>query len=81
MKPTAQSATAKSTKPLPEAGCMPMASFNCSIDGKEIEDEEFPKYLPKVKEQEVKKAGGNCRSTPLCYDKNMDFLGLNEKFF
>ncbi|WP_161548445.1 hypothetical protein [Pseudomonas sp. Q1] len=81
LNPTAQSATAKSTKSLPEVVCMPTASFNCSIDGKEIEDEELPKYLPKVKEQEVKKAGGNCQSTPLCYDKNMTLLGLNEKFF
>lgn len=70
-----------STHPLPEVVCMPTASFNCSIDGKEIDDTELPKHLPLVKEQEVKKAGGNCQSIPLCYDKNMILLGLNRKFF
>ncbi|MBV7515906.1 hypothetical protein [Pseudomonas sp. PDM25] len=37
---------------------MPTAGFNCSVGGKEIEDEDLPKYLPIVKEQDFKKAGG-----------------------
>ena len=60
---------------------MPTASFNCSIDGKEIEDGDLPKHLPLVKEQDVRKAGGNCQSIPLCFDKNMVLLGLNDKYF
>jgi hypothetical protein len=71
----------QSTQPLPEVVCMPTASFNCSVDGKEIEDEDLPKYLPIVKEQDVKKAGGSCQSVPLCYDKGMMLLGLNKKYF
>ncbi|OKA19197.1 hypothetical protein BOH74_18590 [Pseudomonas versuta] len=71
----------KSSQALPDVVCMPTASFNCSIDGKEIEDEDLPKYLPIVKEQDVKKAGGNCQSTPLCYDKKMILQGLNKKYF
>ena len=71
----------QSTQPLPEVVCMPTASFNCSVDGKEIEDEDLPKYLPIVKEQDVKKAGGSCQSIPLCYDKGMMLLGLNKKYF
>ncbi|VVP61222.1 hypothetical protein PS870_06296 [Pseudomonas fluorescens] len=68
-------------QPLPEVVCMPTAGFNCSVDGKEIEDEDLPKYLPIVKEQDVKKAGGSCQSIPLCYDKGMMLLGLNKKYF
>jgi hypothetical protein len=68
-------------KTLPNVVCMPTASFNCSIDDKEIEDENLPKYLPVVKEQDVKSAGGNCQSIPLCYDKSMQLLGLNKKYF
>lgn len=71
----------KSAKALPEVVCMPTASFNCSIDDKEIEDEDLPKYLPVVKEQDVKNAGGSCQSIPLCYDKSMILLGLNKKYF
>lgn len=71
----------KSAKTLPEVVCMPTASFNCSIDDKEIEDEDLPKYLPIVKEQDVKNAGGSCQSIPLCYDKSMILLGLNQKYF
>jgi len=71
----------KPVKPLPEVVCLPTASFNCSIDGEEIEDGDLPKHLPLVKEQDVKKAGGSCQSTPLCFDKNMILLGLNNKYF
>lgn len=77
----AKSAPAKSIQPLPEVVCMPTASFNCSIDGQEIEDGDLPKHLPMVEEQEVKKAGGSCQSIPLCYDRNMILLGLNRKLF
>jgi hypothetical protein len=72
---------AQSSKALPEVICMPTASFNCSIDGKEIEDEDLPKYLPLVNEQDVKKAGGSCQSAPLCFDKKMILLGLNKKYY
>lgn len=71
----------KSAQSLPEVTCMPTASFNCSVDGEEVEDEDLPKYLPIVKEQDVKNAGGNCLSIPLCHDKKMLLLGLNKKFF
>ncbi|MBP5953423.1 hypothetical protein [Pseudomonas sp. P42] len=70
-----------SSQHLPEVVCMPTASFNCSVDGIEVEDRDLPKYLPIVKEQDVKKAGGSCQSAPLCYDKNMIILGLNKKYF
>lgn len=68
-------------KTLPDVVCMPTASFNCSIDNKEIEDEKLPKYLPMVNEQDVKNSGGSCQSTPLCFDKHMKLLGLNNKYF
>lgn len=71
----------KPTRPVVDVVCMPTASFNCSIDGKEIEDEDLRKYLPVVEENIVKKAGGNCQSIPLCYDKDMILLGLNKKYF
>lgn len=71
----------KAAKTLPEVVCMPTASVNFSIDYKEIEDEDLPKYLPIVKEQDVKNAGGSCQSIPLCYDKSMFLLGLNQKHF
>lgn len=65
----------------PDVVCMPTASFNCSIDDKEIEDMDLPKYLPTVNEQDVKNAGGSCQSIPLCFNKNMILLGLNKKYF
>ncbi|WP_145994220.1 hypothetical protein [Pseudomonas sp. QC2] len=76
-----KSAPAEPSTSLPEVVCMPTATFNCSIDGKEIEDKDLPKYLPVVEEQGVKKAGGSCESVPLCFDKGMILLGLNKKFF
>ena len=76
-----ESAPAKPSTSLPEVVCMPTATFNCSIDGKEIEDKDLPKYLPIVEEQGVKKAGGSCESVPLCFDRGMILLGLNKKFF
>lgn len=74
---------APSTSPhlLPEVVCMPTASFNCSIDGNELEDADLPKYLPIVTEKDVKALGGSCQSAPLCYNKNMILLGLNSKYF
>ena len=72
---------ATSTQALPEIVCMPTASFNCSINGEEIEDADLPKHLPTLNEQDVKKAGGSCDSVPLCYDKHMKPLGLNKKYF
>lgn len=71
----------KSSRALPDVVCMPTASYNCSIDGKEIEDADLPKYLPTVKEDDVKKLGGNCLSIPLCFDKRMVLLGLNKRYF
>jgi hypothetical protein len=71
----------KSVKTLPDVVCMPTASFNCSINEEEIEDEDLPKYLPTVIEQDVKNAGGSCQSIPLCFDKHMMLLGLNKKYF
>lgn len=71
----------RSSKTLPDLVCMPTASFNCSINEKEIDDEDLPKYLPIVEEQDVKNAGGSCQSIPLCYDKRMKLLGLNKKYF
>lgn len=76
-----ESAPAKPSISLPEVVCMPTTTFNCSIDGKEIEDKDLPKYLPIVEEQGVKKAGGSCESVPLCFDRGMILLGLNKKFF
>ena len=71
----------KSSTSLPDVVCMPTASFNCSINDREIDDEDLPKYLPIVEEQVVKNAGGSCQSIPLCYDKHMILLGLNKKYF
>lgn len=71
----------KPVKPLPEVVCLPTASFNCSIDDNEIEDSDLPKHLPLVTEGDVIKAGGSCQSIPLCFDKNMILLGLNNKYF
>lgn len=68
-------------KTLPEVVCMPTASFNCSIDDKEIDDENLPKHLPTVIEEDVESIGGSCQSIPLCYDRNMKLLGLNKKYF
>lgn len=80
-KPFESDISTKTAKTMPEVVCMPTASFNCSIDGNEIEDKDLPKYLPIVKEEEVKKSGGSCQSIPLCYNKAMVLLGLNKKFF
>lgn len=73
--------TSTSPHMLPEVVCMPTASFNCSIDGNELEDTDLPKYLPIVTEKDVKASGGSCQSVPLCYNKNMILLGLNSKYF
>jgi hypothetical protein len=71
----------KPIQPPSDVVCMPTASFNCSIDGKEIEDGDLPKHLPLVTEGDVIKAGGSCQSIPLCFDKSMTLLGLNKKYF
>ena len=70
----------QSTQPLSEVICMPTASFNCSVDGKEIEDEDLPKYLPIVKEQDVKKAGGGqLPECPAVLRQRHDASGLKQE--
>lgn len=61
------------------AKCNQMMDDECYINDKRVPIDSLGMYLPKVNRDRVEAAGGVCE-TPICYDKDLKPIGINENY-